>query len=278
MVSINLGSISTIESFGGLLNCLKIKQLRVSPPEFSFNNSFSSDFAIGTGFRIDRIIMSILNGSILSLEAFGNLKVPDLLVLYGIPSKERLGAQTLDYLYLYSLGTILYVVDEAKNKRLEKVAIKNVMIQKVQSVNSSSQVVGSPYKVWEGSYYSILYEDTLGRYWEEQELTTDPQSFFGWYEANMKKSPKERSIVSVDSLGRRKKNVDWSKSKLFSRKMAEKGVLHRIKVKKASIRKGNVLVYLDEKNNSWEENELVFETMAAMLVKKFKEKEKKEGE
>jgi len=278
MVSINLSSISTIESFGGLLSSLKIKQVRVSPPEFSFNNSFSSDFAIGIGFRIEKIIRSILNGSVLSLEAFGTFSFPKIMMIYGIPSKERFGAQTLDYFYLYGVGTILYVVDEAKSNRLEKIAIKKVIVQKIQSVNSSSQSIGSPYRVWEGDYYSILYEDTLGRYWEEKELTTDPESFFGWYESNIKKQSQNRNVVSVNSLGRRKKNVDWSKAKLFSRKMAEKGVLMRINVKKASIRKGNMLIYLDEKNNSWEESELVFETMAAMLVKKFKEKEQKKGE
>jgi hypothetical protein len=110
--------------------------------------------------------------------------------------------------------------------------------------------------------------------WEEKELTREPQSFFNWYAQSQGKPGNQRKVVSVNSLGRRKKNVDWTKSRLFSRKMAEKGILHRIKIKKASVRKGNVLVYFDEKNNTWEENELVFETMASMLIEKFKKQQR----
>lgn len=280
MANINLSSLVNLESFGELLNSSKIKQLRVSPPEFSFSSSFSNDFAIGTGFRMDRVVRSILNGSILSLEAFGNFLFPKVLILSGVVSKERLGGIQLDYLYLYSIGTILYIVEEAKNNRLEKVAVKNVMVQKVTSVNSTisgSDYTGSPYKNWYGDRYSIIYEDTLGRYWEEKELTKDPESFFNWYLNPMNMKPQKRGVVSVNSLGKRKKNVDWSRSKLFSRRMAEKGILERIKIKKASIRKGNMLVYFDEKNNSWEESELVFETMATMLVERFKKQKEKEA-
>lgn len=278
MVSINLSSISTIESFGELLNSSMVRQVRVSPPEFSFTNSFNNDFAIGVGFILDRVIRSILNGSILSLESFGTFKIPKIFILHSISSKEKFGEMQLDYLYLYGIGTLLYVVDEAKNNRLEQIAIKKIILQKVNSIESivaGSQYVGSPYRNWNKTYYSIIYEDTLGRHWEEKELTKEPESFFGWYTAITKEKPTpRRDVVSVNSLGRRKKNIDWSKSKLFSRRMAEKGILQQIKVKKASVRKGNVLVYFDEKNNSWEENELVFETMATMLIDKFKKKQK----
>jgi hypothetical protein len=277
MVSIELSSILTIESFGDLLNSSRVKQVRVSPPEFSFNNSFSNDFAIGLGFRLDRVVRSILNGSILSLEAFGTFIFPKVFFLYGIPSRESFGTIQLNYLYLYGVGTLLYVVDEAKSKRLEQVAIKKISLQKVNSIGSiisGSSYTGSPYKNWNGEHYSIIYEDTLGRYWEEKELTKDPESFFGWYDDLENREVRKKEVVSVSSLGKRKKNIDWSKAKLFSRRMAEKGILQQIKVKKASIRKGNMLIYFDEKNNSWEENELVFETMATMLIEKFKKKQK----
>jgi len=277
MVNVSLNSIIGDESFGGLTSSYVIKQVRVSPPEFSFSSSFSSDFAIGRGFVLDKVKRSIINGSVLSLEAFGSFIFPKVFILYGIASRERLGGHYLDYLYLYPVNSELYTIEEAKNNRLEKVAIKNVIIQNVTSTGSmiySSNQSGSPYKNWRGTLYSILYEDTLQRLWEEKELTREPQSFFNLY-AQSQEKPKQKKVVSVNSLGKRKRNVDWSKSRLFSRRMAEKGVLHRIKIKKASVRKGNVLVYFDEKNNTWEESELVFETMASMLIEKFNEQQKK---
>lgn len=258
-----------------------IKLVRISPPEFSFNNSFSNDFAIGKVFGIDRVANSIINGSILSLEAFGNLKIPKIsyLQLTGIPTGERLGTNFLDYLYLYSTGEVLYVVGEAKYNRLEKVAIKNVIVQKITSKSSlvnTNYEAESPYRTWSGGVYSILYKDTLGRIWEEKELTRDPESFFDWYiKSQGINENKKTKVVSIKSLGRRKKNVDWKNSRLFSKRMAEKGILQRIKIKKASIKKGNMLVYFDEKDNSWAEEELVFETMANMLIKNFKNQSKR---
>lgn len=274
MVSINLSSISTLESLGSLKNSTTIRQVRISAPEFSFSNSFSSAFAIGQSFRPEKIIRSILNGSILSLEAFGEFTFPKVVLLSGVVSREYFGTLFFNGLYVYSLNEILYIVDEAKHNRLEKVSIKNIIVQKIDS-GVPALGSGSPYKIWGKSYYSVMYEDTLGRYWEEQELTRTPELFFDWYlgakaGARAKAAP-NRGVVSINSLGKRKKAVDWTKSKLFSKKMAEKGILQRIKIKKARIRKGNMLVYLDEKNNSWEESELVFETMATMLINKYKE-------
>lgn len=278
MGSVVLSSILSTGSFGEPSTSLTVKQIRIAGPEYSFSNSFGGDFAIGQQFRIDKVAQSILNGSILSLEAFGNFLFPPILMLPGITSKEALGLNSLDYLYLYAVGTVLYTVEEAKYNRLEKVAIKNVIVQKMSSSGSisGSSSSGSPYRTWNGDLYSIIYEDTLERYWEEDELTSDPESFFDWYSVKARgikgiktKNPKP---IHINSLGRRKKNVDWGRSKLFSRRMAEKGVLQRIKVRKARIKKGNMLVYFDDTNTSWEEDELVFETMAIMLVNEFKSK------
>ena len=76
MVNVSLNSIIGDESFGGLTSSYVIKQVRVSPPEFSFSSSFSSDFAIGRGFVLDKVKRSIINGSVLSLEAFGSFIFP----------------------------------------------------------------------------------------------------------------------------------------------------------------------------------------------------------
>lgn len=279
MTDINLNSILSCEALGNFINSIKVKHVRISAPEFSFSSAFNNDFTIGIGFRIEKLIATIINGSILGAEAFGNFTFPKIIYLASALSKEKVGNLTLDYLYIYSIGTILYVVDEAKHKRLEKVAIKEVILQTLTSsfILAGSNIVGSPYKNYNGQSYSILYRDTLDRIWEQTELTLDPQSFFDWYEKTTRSKNKERKVISVESLGKRKKNVNWEQAKLFLRKKAEKGVLERIKVKKASIRKGNVLVYFDEKNNSWEENELVFETMATILVDRFKNKKIEEG-
>jgi len=284
MNSIDLSSILGSESFGEHLTSRVVKQIRISGRESSFSSSFNSDFAIGSPFKLDKVAAAIVvgrifrghNGSILSLEEFGKLVFPYEMLLFGISSKERLGLHVFDYLYVYSIGTVLYIVEEAKHRRLEKVAIKKVIVQKMASISSIAgyTVQRSPYKVWSGSLYSIIYEDTLGRHWEEQELTKDPESFFSWFEReSLKAAPTQKKVnepVSISSLGKRKKNTDWSKAKLFSKKMAEQGVFQRVNIKKVRTKGKDMLIYLDDKDTLWEQSELVFETMAAMLVQKFK--------
>lgn len=271
MYNVTLISIDTNLNFGLLNNSLKIKNYRVSGPEYSFSSAFKSDFAIDKWVGINRLIARIKNGFILNENAFGNLKVPYFVFLTSI-SKERYGNLELLYLNLYYVGQILYIVEEAKHNRLEKVAIKNVIIQDLTTTNYAQ-----PYKMFDGKYYSILYEDTLERYWEEQELTLIPESFFNWYPQSMTgiKNIKSKE-VEIKSLGKRKKNVDWTKIKLFLKEKAEKGELKRIKVKKARVKKGDVLSYTDESDNTWDEKDLVFEQTALILINKFRNKEKNE--
>lgn len=251
MYSVILNTIEPNSILGSLIKKSIIKNYRVSGPEYSFSSSFSSAFAIDTWIGVDRLVARIKNGFILNENIFGNL--------------------TLPYLNLYRVGDILYVVEEAKHNRLEKVAIKNVIIQTLTTTNYAQ-----PYKMYNGVYYSVLYEDTLERYWEEQELTTIPESFFNWYPQSMTGlRPMSAKEIEVKSLGKRKKNVDWTKIKLFLKESAEKGQLKRIKVKKARIKKGDVLSYIDEYNNVWDEKDLVFEQTALILIQKFNNGEKK---
>lgn len=261
----------------------------ISAPEHSFSSSFNDDFAIKVWNPINNIVNRFLLNSLLNINYFGGFKFTYDISLPSI-SKEKIGNHQLLYINLYRVGQILYIVEEATHERLEKIAIKEVIIQLLSKYNYSSQ----PYKMYQGNYYSVLYKDTLNRIWEEQEITLDPESFYDFYpdgswiqKLTETDNPTAKKIIDVDKLkkekkfikqenkindlGKRKKNVDWTKVKLYSKKSAEDGRLKRIKIKKAFVKKGNVLSYLDENNFKWDEKDLIFENTALFYIKKKKE-------
>lgn len=290
MATVTLNSIEK-EDLGFLKQESKIFFYKgISAPEYSFSSNFNNDFAIKVWNPIDKIINRFLLKSLLNTNYFGGFKFPYNISLPGI-SKEKFGGKhELLYINLYRVGQILYIVEEATHKRLEKIAIKEVIVQLLTKYNYSSQ----PYKMYQGNYYSVLYKDTLNRIWEEQEITLDPESFFDFYPdgswiqtltetdnptakkiIDADKLKKEKKFIKkenkINDLGKRKKNVDWTAVKLYSKKSAEQGQLKRIKIKKAFVKKGNVLSYLDENNFKWDEKDLVFENTALFYINKKKE-------